>query len=81
MNEWINEQWWMNEWMNEWMSDLEKEDLVLLLEREGEPIDDWAEDLQELGHPVVPLRLVDEVVEDVVDLLSEKKRKFLSESW
>ncbi len=70
---WMNE--WKNEWMNEWMSDLEKEDLVLLLEREGEPIDDWAEDLQELGHPVVPLRLVDEVVEDVVDLLSVKKRE------
>ncbi len=63
------------------MSDLEKEDLVLLLEREGEPIDDWAEDLQKLGHPVVPLRLVDEVVEDVVDLLSEKRGKFLSENF
>ncbi len=71
----------MNEWMmvNEWMIDLEKEDLVLLLEREGEPIDDWAEDLQELGHPVVPLRLVDEVVEDVVDLLSEKREIYVRE--
>jgi hypothetical protein len=31
----------------------------------------------------VPLRLVDEVVEDVVDLLSEKRGKFLSKngSW
>jgi hypothetical protein len=29
----------------------------------------------------VPLRLVDEVVEDVVDLLSEKRGKFLSENF
>ena len=54
---------------------LEKEDLVLLFERERETVDDRAEDLQELGHPVVPLRLVDEVVEDVVDLLSTIKEE------
>jgi hypothetical protein len=57
---------------------LEKEDLVLLLEREGESVDDGAEDLQQLRHPVVPLRLVDEVVEDIVNLLSEESKCNLS---
>ena len=48
---------------------------MLLFERERETVDDGAEDLQEFGHPVVPLRLVDEVVEDVVDLLSTIKEE------
>jgi hypothetical protein len=48
---------------------------VLLFERESEAVDDGAQDLQQLGHAVVPLRLVDEVVEDVVDLLSTHTKK------
>ena len=47
----------------------EEELLVLLLEREREAVDDRAEDLEQLGDAVVPLRLVDETVEDVVDRL------------
>ena len=50
--------------------DLEEKNLVLLFEREGEPVDDRSQDLQQLRHPVVSLCLVDEIVEDVVDLLS-----------
>ena len=53
----------------QWQEDLQQENFVLLLEREGEAVDDGAEDLQQLGDPVVPFRLVDKVVEDVVDLL------------
>ena len=48
--------------------DLEEEYLVLLFEREGEPVDDRSQDLQQLRHPVVPFSLVHEPVEDVVDL-------------
>lgn len=44
-----------------------QEGLVLLLQGEGEPVDDGPQDLEELGDPVVPLRLVDELEEDVVD--------------
>ena len=43
--------------------------LVLVLEGEGEAVDDGAEDLEQLGDAVVPLRLVDEAVEDVADRL------------
>ena len=53
---------------------------MFLLEWEGESVDDGAEDLQELGHPVVPLRLVDKVVEDVVYLLSIKNSVFINQS-
>ena len=48
--------------------DLEEEYLVLLFEREGEPVDDRTQDLQQLRHTVVPLSFVDEPVEDVVYL-------------
>ena len=41
---------------------------MLLLEGEREPVDDGAEDLQQLGHAVVSLRFVDKVVKDVVNL-------------
>lgn len=51
--------------------DFEEEVLVLLLEGKGESVDDGAEDLEELRDPVVVLRLVDEAVEDVVDLLPD----------
>ena len=44
---------------------------MLLLQWQRKAVDDGAQDLEELSHPVVPLRLVDEVVEDVVDLLSD----------
>ena len=44
--------------------------LVLVLERERESVDDAPQDLQQLGHPVVPLRLVDEAVEHVRDGLA-----------
>ena len=48
--------------------DLEEEDLVLLFEGEGEAVDDRPQDFQQLGYAVVPLRLVHEPVENVVDL-------------
>lgn len=47
--------------------DAREERLVLLLERERETVDYGAEDLEQLGDPVVALRLVDELEEDVVD--------------
>lgn len=45
---------------------------MLVLERQREPVDDRAEDLEELRDTVVPLRLVDERVEDVVDRLADE---------
>ena len=50
---------------------LQQEDLVLFFEWQGESVDDGAKDLQQFRHPVVSLRLVDEAVEDVVDLLPD----------
>jgi hypothetical protein len=47
--------------------DAREERLVLLLEREGEPVNDRPEDLEQLGDTVVSFGLVDELVEDVVD--------------
>ena len=44
---------------------------MLLLQRQSEPVDDGPQDLQELCHSVVSLRLVYEVVEDVVDLFPD----------
>ena len=54
--------------------DLEEENLVLLFERKGEPVDDRSQDLQQLRHPVVSFSLVHEPVEDVVDLKREEGR-------
>mmetsp|Transcript_26440 Transcript_26440/g.55551 ORF Transcript_26440/g.55551 Transcript_26440/m.55551 type:complete len:418 (-) Transcript_26440:520-1773(-) len=51
---------------------LEEELLVLVLERQRKAVDDRAKDLEEFGDAVMPLRLVDEAVEDVVDGLSDK---------
>ena len=45
---------------------------MLLLQWQRKAVDDGAKDLEELSHPVVPLRLVDEVVEDVVDLFPDE---------
>ena len=42
---------------------------MLRLQWQRKAVDDGAKDLEELSHPVVPLRLVDEVVEDVVDIV------------
>jgi hypothetical protein len=47
--------------------DAREERLVLLLEGKRESVDDGSEDLEELSDPVVALRLVDELEEDVVD--------------
>lgn len=47
--------------------DPREESLVFLLEREGEPVDDGPEYLEELGDPVVSLGLVNELEKDVVD--------------
>lgn len=44
-----------------------EENLVLLLQREREAINDAAEDLQQLGNAVVPLGIVYELEEDVID--------------
>lgn len=49
-----------------------QEELVFLLERYGETVDDRAEDLEELGNAVELLDLVDEAQEDVVDLLANE---------
>ena len=50
---------------------------MFLLEGEREAVDDGSEDLQQLRHAVVSLRLVDEVVENVVDLLPMEKICFI----
>lgn len=44
-----------------------EEGLVFLFERQSKAIDDGPKDLQELRDPVVPLGLVNEVIEHVVD--------------
>ena len=57
----------------------QQEDFVFFFERQREAVDDGAEDLEQLCDAVVPLRLVHEPVEDVVDLLpdvSAKAQKF-----
>jgi hypothetical protein len=48
-------------------------DLVLLLEGEGEAVDDAAQDLQQLSHAIVLFRLPDESEEDVVDGFPHKR--------
>ena len=45
---------------------------MLLLQRQSEPVDDGAQDLQELCHSVVSLCLVYKVVEDVVYLFPDE---------
>ena len=50
---------------------------MFFLEGEREAVDDGSEDLQQLRHAVVSLRLVDEVVENVVDLLPMEKFWFI----
>ena len=45
---------------------------MLLLQWQREAINYGAENLEQLSHSVVPLRLVDEVVEDVVDLFPDE---------
>ena len=49
-----------------------QEEHVFLLERQREAVDDRAQDLEKLGDAVVPLRLVHEGVEDVVDGLADE---------
>ena len=41
---------------------------MLLLQRECKPVDNGAQNLQELCNPIVSLSFVDEVVEDVIYL-------------
>lgn len=50
-----------------------EERLVLVLERERKAVDDRAEDLEQLGDAVVPLRLVHELEEDVVDRAPDER--------
>ena len=45
---------------------------MLLLKWQRKAVDDGAKDFQQLGHSIVPLCLVDEVVEDVVDLFPDE---------
>mmetsp|Transcript_12392 Transcript_12392/g.30426 ORF Transcript_12392/g.30426 Transcript_12392/m.30426 type:complete len:213 (-) Transcript_12392:637-1275(-) len=49
-----------------------EEHLVLLLQGQREPVDDGPQYLQQLSHPIVPLRLKDEAVEHVVDGLADE---------
>lgn len=51
-----------------WKQDTDEKHLVLFLKGQGKAIDDAAEDLQELGNPIVMFSLINEPVEDVVDL-------------
>jgi len=51
---------------------LDQELLVLRLQGQGEPVDNGAEDLEQLAHAVEVLRLVDEAQEEVVDLLADE---------
>ena len=48
---------------------------MLLLQWQREAINYGAENLEQLSHSVVPLRLVDEVVEDVVNLFPDEGSK------
>lgn len=51
----------------QWNQHASQERLVFLLERKREPVDDRTKDLEQLGDTIVPLRLVDELEEHVVD--------------
>lgn len=44
---------------------------MLLLERQGESVDDGSENLQQLGDAIEPFGLVDELKEDIVDRSSD----------
>lgn len=54
---------------------LDQELLVLSLEGQRKAVDDRAQDLQQLAHPVEVLCLIDEPQEDVVDLLADERPK------
>mmetsp|Transcript_34091 Transcript_34091/g.96634 ORF Transcript_34091/g.96634 Transcript_34091/m.96634 type:complete len:367 (+) Transcript_34091:973-2073(+) len=47
--------------------------LMLLLQRQGKPVNNGTQNLQQLSDAVVTLRLVDEAVEDVVHRLADKR--------
>jgi hypothetical protein len=47
--------------------DSSQEELVLLLERQGEAVDNGAQNLQQLSDTVVALCLIHELEEDIVD--------------
>lgn len=49
-----------------------QEEFVFFLERYGKAVDDTAENLEQLGHAVELLDLVDETQEDVVDLFANE---------
>lgn len=53
--------------------DPHEEQLVLLLHRQGKPINDTPKDLQQLTDAAMPLCLEDESVEDVVDGLANER--------
>ena len=50
-----------------------EERLVLLLQREGEPVDDRAQDLQEFGNAIVGLVVDDDAIEEVLSRLPNKQ--------
>jgi hypothetical protein len=56
----------------EWNQDPSQKDLVFFFERQGKPVDDTAENLQEFGDPIVSFGFVDELEEDVVDGASDE---------
>ena len=47
---------------------------MFFFERERESVDDRAENFEQLGDAVVPLSLVNETVEDVVDLFNRSEK-------
>jgi hypothetical protein len=52
-----------------------QKDLVLLLERQGKPIDDTPQDLEEFGNPIKVFRLVHKLEKDIVDGPADKRAK------
>ena len=46
--------------------------LVLLFKWQGKSVDNWTQDLEQLGNAIVTLSLVNEAVENVVDLKESK---------
>lgn len=48
-----------------------QEELVLLLKRQGETVDDGAQDFQQLCNTIEPLGFIGELEEDIVDRPSD----------
>ena len=59
----------------QWHQNLQQKYLVFLFQWQRKPVNNGAQDLQQFRHAIMPLRLVNEAVENVVDLFTNKGSK------